>query len=439
MNSDDSKSVKKLSTDSYKGVRDFYPEDMAIQNHIFKIWRNTVEKYGYQEYNASVLEPADLYRAKSGEEIINEQTYTFTDRGDREVTLRPEMTPTVARMVAAQRRERPFPLRWYSIPNLFRYEQPQRGRLREHWQLNVDIFGVTSIQAEVECIQIAYDLTRGFGLNDTDFEIRLNNRKLMNYVTRDVFNLSEEQAHKISKLIDRKDKVDAKFFADTAHEIVGSNAAKFVTLLNSQNFEEFTGHLPQTKEEHQGLKEIREVIVALEKLGIRNVRFDQTLMRGFDYYTGIVFEVFDKNPANRRATLGGGRYDDLLSLFGGDKVPAVGFGSGDVTARDLLETYNALPKTFRPADLYICVMNPNHYDYAQELAQLLRNKNLKVSVDYSGKKVGDQIKTADRLKIPYITCIGDNEVSSGEFEVKNLVTGEKQITTEDELYKIIQK
>lgn len=433
MNSDESKPIKKLSTDSYKGVRDFYPEDMAVQNHIFGIWKNTVEKYGYQEYNASVLEPADLYRAKSGEEIVNEQTYTFTDRGDREVTLRPEMTPTVARMVAAQRRERPFPLRWYSIPNLFRYEQPQRGRLREHWQLNVDIFGVTSIQAEVECIQVAYDITRQFGLKDTDFEVRLNNRKVMNYVTRDVFKLNDEQAHKISKLIDRKNKVEAKVFADAAQEILGDVADKFLTLLNSQNFEEFTSHLPQTKEEHEGLREIREVIAALEKLGITNVRFDQTLMRGFDYYTGIVFEIFDKNPTNRRAVLGGGRYDDLLSLFGGDKVPAVGFGYGDVVARDLLETYTSLPKDIRAADLYLCVMNASHFDYAQDLAQKLRTKNIKVSVDYSGRKVGDQIKTADRLKIPYIICIGDQEVASGEFKIKNLVTGEEKLSTEDTL------
>src|SRR3989344_4850492 len=141
---------KKLGTESYKGVRDFYPADMAVQNYIFDIWKSTVEKYGYEEYNASVLEPADLYRAKTGEEIVNEQTYTFIDRGDREVTLRPEMTPTLARMVAGKRRELVFPLRWFSIPNLFRYEQPQKGRLREHWQLNIDIFGVSGMEAEIE-------------------------------------------------------------------------------------------------------------------------------------------------------------------------------------------------------------------------------------------------------------------------------------------------
>ena len=318
---------KKLSTDPYKGVRDFFPADMAVEKHIFAIWRQTCEKYAYEEYAASVLEPAELYRAKSGEEIVNEQTYTFIDRGEREVTLRPEMTPTVARMVAGKRRELSFPLRWYSIPNLFRYEQPQRGRVREHWQLNVDIFGVASIAAEIEAINMAYDITKAYGLKDADFEIRLNNRRVMDYVTRDVFGLNEDAAHKLAKLIDKKQKVKPEAFEEGVRAVFGDAGAaqvpKFLTLLNSKNFDEFTANLPQTKEEHVGMKEIREAMAGLERLGITNVRFDQTLMRGFDYYTGIVFEVFDLNPINRRSIFGGGRYDDLLALFGNDKVTAV--------------------------------------------------------------------------------------------------------------------
>ena len=154
----------KLSTESYKGVRDFYPEEMFIQNHIYKIWKKVVESFGYSEYTASLLESAELYKAKSGEEIVNEQTYTFTDRGGREVTLRPEMTPTVARMVAGREKNLIFPLHWYSIPNLFRYEKPQRGRLREHWQLNVDLFGVDSVDADIEIITIAHQIMTKFQL-----------------------------------------------------------------------------------------------------------------------------------------------------------------------------------------------------------------------------------------------------------------------------------
>lgn len=437
-------SNKKLSTDSYKGVRDFFPEDMAVQNRIFGIWKNVSEKYGYQEYAASILEPAELYRAKSGEEIVNEQTYTFTDRGDREVTLRPEMTPTLARMVAQKRRELVFPVRWYSMPNLFRYEQPQRGRLREHWQLNVDIFGISGIQAEVEVIQIASDITRAYGLKETDFTIRLNNRKLMNYVTRDVFALDDAQAHKISKLIDRKEKMPADVFAKSATDIIGdeTKAAKFITLLNSQNFEEFTEHLPQTASEHEGIREIRAVIAALEKLGITNTRFDQTLMRGFDYYTGIVFEVFDNNPKNRRAISGGGRYDDLLALFGGDKVPAVGFGHGDVVARDLIETYAAATATATvtpPADLALCILDETSTGYANDLAQTLRAAGIRILVDYSGKKVSDQIKNADRRAVPHIICIGEKEVSTGTLTLKTLKTGETHDLTEDAIIAFFKK
>jgi histidyl-tRNA synthetase len=424
---------KGLSTDSYKGVRDFYPDDMTVQSKIFSIWRDIARRYGYEEYNASVLEPADLYRAKSGEEIVNEQTYTFTDRGDREVTLRPEMTPTVARMVAAKRRELSYPLRWYSIPNLFRYESPQRGRLREHWQLNVDVFGIESTRAEVEIIQIACDITKSYGLKDENFEVRVNSRKLMDYVSRDVFGLSEIDAHAISKLIDRKDKMPQSDFEKVAKETLGEKTRTFVTMLNSKNFEEFISHLPQTSEEHQGIKEVREVISALDALGIRNARFDQTLMRGFDYYTGVVFEVFDKNPNNRRSIFGGGRYDDLLSIFGGDKVPAVGFGAGDVVARDLMETYGTLPTGSSPADVCLCVMDEKVSPYADELAQVLRRAGIRVAVDYTGKKVGDQIKNADKKKIPRVIVIGDEEKKTGTMSIKTLDSGEEKKVKEEDL------
>ena len=444
--------TKKLNTEAYKGVRDFFPNDMAVEKSVFGIWRNIAEKYGYEEYGASVLEPAELYRAKSGEEIVNEQTYTFTDRGDREVTLRPEMTPTVARMVAAKKRELVFPLRWYSIPNLFRYENPQRGRVREHWQLNVDIFGVTSIAAEIEVINMAYDIMRAYGLKDTDFEIRINNRKLMNYIVSEFFGMDEITGNKISKLIDKKSKMEAALFNAAVRDIfivsrglikdpmggkkselpnADVTADEFLTLLNSENFEEFVSRLPQTKEEHVGLKEIRESLAGLEKLGITNTRFDQTLMRGFDYYTGIVFEVFDLNPANRRSVFGGGRYDDLLSLFGNEKVSGVGFGAGDVIARDIMETYGTLPKSGTTTEIAICVVGEQNINYSMDLAQSLREKGTRVVVDLSGKKLGDQIGNADKRNIPKIICVGDEEVKTGKLKVKDLRSGEETVTDAD--------
>jgi histidyl-tRNA synthetase len=382
----------KISTESYKGVRDFYPADMAIQNYIFDVWKKTVESFGYSEYGASVLESTELYKAKSGEEIVNEQTYSFKDRGDRDVTLRPEMTPTVARMIAAKLKEFSFPLRWYSIPNLFRYEKPQRGRAREHWQLNVDIFGVKNLNADVEVISIASQIMRNFGLKDTDFEIRINSRKILNYILNDLFPLSQKDSYKISKIIDKKSKISSKDFSSMIQEIIPERSSEFVELLNSKNFQEFVSKLPKDTELSEGIIEVKEVLDKLEKLGITNAVFTQDIMRGFDYYTGIIFEVYDKNPKNIRAIFGGGRYDELLAIFDKEIVPAVGFGMGDVVIRDILETYGLLPKIEPASQLYICVINEESIGYAQDLAQKVREIGINTTLDYSGKKVGDQIK-----------------------------------------------
>ncbi len=421
--------INKVGTESYKGVRDFYPEDMAIQNYIFSTMRKATESFGYSEYGASVLEYADLYKAKSGEEIVNNQTYTFTDKGDREVSLRPEMTPTVARMIAAKLKEFSFPLRWYSIPNLFRYENPQRGRVREHWQLNVDIFGVKNLNAEVEMISLASKIMTDFGLKETDFEIRINSRAIINFILGELYGLSQDASYKVSKLIDRKEKMPVDDFNVAIKEIVKEKSQGFIELINSKNFEEFVSKLPKSMAAHQGILDVKNLLEKLEQLGITNAVFAQDLMRGFDYYTGIVFEIFDKNPKNKRSVFGGGRYDELLSIFGRDVVPAVGFGMGDVVIRDMLETYGLLPKIAPASKLHLCVMDENSIGYAQDLAQKIRDLDIPVTVDYSGKKVGDQIKYADKNKIPFVIVIGEEEIKSDKLKLKELSTG-----TETEIF-----
>ncbi len=298
---------QKVSTDSYKGVRDFYPEDMAVQNYIFSVWRSVAEEAGYVEYSASILEYADLYKAKGerNEEIVNEQMYTFTDKGDREVALRPEMTPTLARMIAARRKGLKLPLRWFSIPNCFRYERPQRGRRREHWQLNADVMGIAGIEAEVEIISLAYSIMKKFGAKDEDFEIRINSRKL----------LEEAYGKEMFRLLDKKDKMDKEEFEAEWNK------------LSDKPFKEL-----------EPSRDINDLVSALSDKGIKAV-FNSSVARGFDYYTGMVFEVFDTNPDNKRSLFGGGRYDNLLEMFGVEPLPTVGFGMGDVTIRDFLETH----------------------------------------------------------------------------------------------------
>jgi histidyl-tRNA synthetase len=424
---------KKLSTESYKGVRDFYPEDYFVMNHIFGTWKKVVESFGYTQYDASILEPAELYRSKSGEEIVNEQTYTFTDRGDREVTLRPEMTPTVARLVAGREKELTFPLRWYSIPNLFRYEKPQKGRLREHWQLNVDLFGVDSNDADTEIITVAYKIMQEFGAKKSDFVIKVNSRKIMNALY-EKFDLTPENSYKVSKIIDKKNKITQEVFESSLTEIIGEKSKEFSSLLGSdEKLLEFIG---------ENDKNVEDLVGLIEKLGknnINNVVFDPTLMRGFDYYTGVVFEVFDTDPNNNRSVFGGGRYDDLLDIFGGKKIPAVGFGAGDVTMRDFLETRNLLPEYKTSLDLYVITTNKELIQNANEVANTLREKGLNVAVDLSGKKLGDQIKTADRQKIPFVLVVGEDEVKSTIYPLKNMET-EKEVKVKiEEIPSIVLK
>jgi histidyl-tRNA synthetase len=306
--SEEIKQQSKLSTEPYKGVRDFYPEDMAIQNYIFDTWKRVSREFGYEEYNASPLEPAELYKSKTSEEIVNEQTFSFTDRGDREVVLRPEMTPTLARMVAAKRKSLKFPLRWFSIPNVFRYEKPQRGRKREHYQYNCDLMGIASVDAEVEMISIIDAIMKAFGAKSEDFQIKVNDRVLLN----EKFGKPE-----LIRLLDRKNKMSAEDFEKEWKEISGK---------------EFDSDI-------QPNENIQNLVQKLSEKGITNVVFDPTITRGFDYYTGTVFEVFDNSPENNRSLFGGGRYDNLLELFGVEPVPTVGFAMGDITLRDFLETH----------------------------------------------------------------------------------------------------
>ncbi len=405
---------KNVSTESYKGVRDFFPKDQFIQDYIFFVWESTLESFGYEKYNASVLEPTELYIAKSGEEIVNEQTYNFTDRGDRPVTLRPEMTPTVARMIAAKKRELAFPVRWFSIPNLFRYERPQKGRLREHWQLNADIFGVNNLEAEAEVIEIAYKILRNFGLADSQFEIKINDITALSQILKDA-GLNEIQIHQYKKLLDKKNKIDdfddqvKKMFGKPFYPIIEQNEAVEV-LLNK-----------------------------LRNRGISNVSFEPTLVRGFDYYNGIVFEVFSTDPENNRSIFGGGRYDNLTTIFGEESVPAVGFGMGDVTTRDVLETYGLLPNYEFPAVLTICPINDAFFDFSAELAQELRTQGISVFVDFSGRKIGDQISKAVKRGTQFVIAIGEDEKNSNKFTIKSLNNNKEKTISRNKIFKFVQK
>ena len=386
--------MNKLDTTPYKGVRDFYPKEMQLQKYLFDTMRTACEKFGYIEYSASPLEPAELYRAKSGEEIVNDQTYTFTDRGNREVTLRPEMTPTVARMVAGRRRELSFPLRWYSIPNLFRYENPQRGRLREHYQLNVDVFGISDLSAEREIISVASSIMKAFGATEKDFTILINSRQLMNDFFKEFF-LSPSDIHNLSKLIDKKEKLSAETFTDGVRKFLGDATETFISRLSSP--ETF---LKAVSDENENKQRLLTCMNELRTRGMTNVSFSPTLMRGFDYYTDIVFEIFDTNPENTRSLFGGGRYDNLTTLFTNDNIPAVGFGMGDVTLADFLATHNLLPTYSSEADVAVVWGEEEIANSARDIIDMLRENNVCV-IEYGHEKnMSDFYHFTEKNNIP---------------------------------------
>ncbi len=409
---------KKLGTDSYKGVRDFYPRGKFVHNYILETMSRVCERSGYENYDASILEPSELYRSKAAEneEIINDQTYTFTDRGGREVTLRPEMTPTVARMIAGKKRELSFPVRWYSIPNVFRYERPQRGRLREHWQLNADIFGADGIDAEVDNIALAYNIMKEFGADDTDFEIRLNDRQLLNNVF-DSLDLDFEQRQNTMRIMDKKAKISAKEFSTELQKFLGEKTKETIAKIETT---------------HSNVR-LEELVSKLSKLGINNTVIDTSTVRGFNYYTGVVFEVFDTDPDNNRSMFGGGRYDNLTEMFGVEQICGFGFGMGDVTMQNFLESHNLLPKYVPATELIICVLDMTHVNKAQELAQTLRKQDINVAVNFSGKKLGDQIKAADKAGVPFIIPFGEKEASSDKVTIKHLESREEKELSASEI------
>lgn len=399
--------MTKLSTDSYKGVRDFYPHDKFIHDYMVNTLSGVCESFGYEAYDASILEPSNLYRTKTSDEIVNEQTYTFEDRGGREVTLRPEMTPTVARMVAGRARELSYPLRWYSMPNCFRYERAQRGRLREFWQLNADIFGIGGNEAEVEAISLAHTLLTAFGATESDFKIHINDRRVFEHIF-DEIGVDAGTRKSVMSLLDRRAKLDN--FEDELTKVVGDQSKALLALLDTAA----SNPLLET------------LIQRLTALGMHNVVIDTTIVRGFDYYTGMVFEVFDTSTENSRSIAGGGRYDSLTELFGVPAIPTVGFALGDVTLRDFLAVHDLLPEFISTTDIMLCILDEDSTVFADSVAQQLRAQHINVAVNYSYKKVGDQIKAADKKSIPFSTCIGTNEVESGELTIKHLSSGDEQ-------------
>ncbi|MFZ9520388.1 MAG: histidine--tRNA ligase [Silvanigrellaceae bacterium] len=411
-----------LSTQGYRGTRDFHPELQRLRNWMYGHIRQVLEGYGYEEYAGPILEPLELYASKSSEEIVSEQLYSFEDRGGRKVGIRPEMTPTLARMVASRSKELVRPIRWYSIPTCMRYERPQRGRLREFDQLNVDVFGGTPMDEDVEVLLTCHDLLTRLGAKAGDFEIRVNHRGLVDDLLFGILKLNPSQKSSILRLLDKRDKLTPQAFREEAGKLWLSEAdiATLETFMTQPLSEIRTLLGSQT----ENLEALEQRLACLHKLIPAGcVRFDASIMRGFDYYTGLVFEIYDNHPDNRRALFGGGRYDNLVGAFGVDPLPGIGYGVSDVSLLNFLEVHGLTQNLKRNTEVAVIRFSENDRMPALELSRVLRMAGVNVETTLSATKFGKQIQWAERTGAKAVVFRGEEELKNSTFACKWLSTG----------------
>ena len=423
----------KLSTQPYKGTRDFYPREMKLRNWFFGKIRRSLEHACFDEYDGPMLESLDLYAAKSGEELAKEQTYNFTDRGGRSLAIRPEMTPTVARMVAAKMGELNYPLKWFCISNMYRYERPQRGRLREFWQLNVDIFGCDTFEADLDVIESAISLLRAFGADESMFRVHINNRRFFNDAIAAIADTDQEGSRKVSKVVDRKNKVPRENYeADLKALGLDDKQIAKIDELYKMDVKSATALCPDSV----GAKELNALFDALERTGLlKYCMFDFGIIRGLDYYTGTVFEVFDEAPENNRAMFGGGRYDNLVGLFVKNaKISGVGYGMGDVTLENFLTTHALIPDLDSDGTKVLVLrFDDVPLEAYTALVDTLRAGGVRAALYLGNKKFGKQIDFAAKEHYSHVAIMGGDELTAKTVKIKNLTTREEQTVNTAEL------
>ncbi len=416
--------MKNLSTRPVKGFRDFPPEEWAIQKYIFDAWESVCRNYGFEEYNGPVLEDINIYN-KSGADVgtFGSELYQLTDRGDRKLALRPEMTPTVGRMVAEYEKNYPKPIRWFSIAQFFRAENPQRGRGREFFQLNTDIFGDDSVYSDFEVICIAIDIMKRFGATPEMFTVRINNRKLTDYYFKNILKI-EDPDLKVSlmRIIDAAPKKSADWFESEVLKIVSKETYDQIVAYLKLSVDDLEG----LSNESAGASELQTLFEMLKKSErMEYCRFDTGMSRGFDYYTGMVFEVFDNNPENRRSMFGGGRYDDLLDIFAKPKVPAVGFAPGDITTRLFLESWGLLKSVNSTVGerYYAPLLYSEAHPLIVKIADNLREQGKAVQVGFKLENISKALSYSNKLSANKVLIIGEEEFRNNIYKVKDMDTG----------------
>lgn len=416
-----------LPTAPYRGTRDFLPAEMSVRQQVFDRLYDVIERYGFVRYDGPILESAEIYEAKSGREIAELQLYALTDRGGRRLALRPEMTPSVARIIAGNANALQFPVRWYCHVNCHRYERPQRGRVREHWQINADIFGSESPNCEIEIFEMIHDMMAAVGATRDMYLLRANDRILLEGILQHVVGIPTTQMKAVASLIDRWEKYSREdLFRDAS--AIGLSEAQFGRLEDAlKSGQDVLADLPPDVRERSQLSKV--LISEASDL----VTFDPRIVRAFEYYTSTVFEVFDLNPMNNRSLFGGGRYSDLVGLFSNQSIPGIGFGMGDVTFFDFLDTHRLLPEPRAEVDVTVIPTEAILTSAAREVARQLRAANLRTSTPIEIRKLGKEISRADKAGARAVVIVGPDDWKNGQVTVRGLATGEQRITTTSEV------
>ena len=423
-----------MSTGALPGFRDFYPAEFAERSHIFTAWRNVARRFGFLEYDGPPLEPLELYTKKSGDEIVG-QLYNFEDKGGRQVALRPEMTPTVARMVAARANSLRRPVRWFTMPQLFRYERQQKGRLREHYQLNVDIFGEADVSADAEVLAVAVEIVRTLGLGPDAVRARVSDRRLLNAVLM-AAGVAEEQLPATYAVIDKIERMPlAQSQQRLADAGLAGNLPETVTarVTETRSLDTLRARFPNDAAVGEHVARFDAYFSLLDALGVRPyVDLDLRIVRGLAYYTGIVFELFDAS-GEFRAICGGGRYDNLLQALGGVDMPALGFGMGDVVLGELLRARGLMPTGLQRIDFWVAPIASANRIQAVRVATALRAAGASAEYPLREQALAKQLKAAGNAGAARVVFVGPELEARGQVEVKSLVDGHQRPLPLDEL------
>jgi histidyl-tRNA synthetase len=425
-----------------KGTRDFYPEQMRIRNFIVDGWKTVSVRNGFEEYDGPIFEYLKMFQIKSGDEIA-EQLFSLTDRGGRELAIRPEITPTLARMVNQKINSLPRPIKWFSVPRLCRAERPQKGRLREFFQWNVDIIGIDDVLADAETIFTAVDYLREVGLTSKDIKVKISSRWLLSEFLMAI-GIDKDKLESIYPILDKKAKVPPEAFQEMlAKEIDDKNAVEminqFMSLRNINDVDGlFSQHPKNIAELMQATINLRNLFEILQKMGIVDYCvFDPSIVRGLAYYTGMVFEIHD-TVGELRAICGGGRFDNLLRDFGGPSIPATGFGMGDCILEILLREKGLLDKKLssKQLDYFVVYVDKKYQGEAIQVTTQLRSKGKGTNFSYKGGNLGKQLKQASAQNAARCIIIGQ-EIEAGQVVVKDMATGEQKTIGVEEFFKSI--